>query len=265
MKNIEQIKKESIKTLGLLVSKETFADFMSEGLWESEEILVNEYFKKNSKILDIGCGPGRITLPLAKLGNEVIGIDPSADMIDIARKIEFSTNLVLGYRIARAAKIPFEDNFFDYAIFANNGWGQIPGKGERQRTLSEIARILKPKGVFIFCVHQRYYFSPGLFFWAMKFFEYHFLRRIGLSVKEVDFGDVFLTKNKEGNKLKQARFVHIAGKREIRKALINAGFEIKKYQTMGKLSAKDLKKRKGALTKFFNSCKSPVFYVCEKK
>ncbi|MBT7037304.1 class I SAM-dependent methyltransferase [bacterium] len=265
MENIEQIKKESIKELGSLVNKEKFADFMLEGFWDSEEKLISKHFEVGSKIIDIGCGPGRVTVPLCKLGNEVIGIDSSAEMIDIARKIALSTNLNLGYRIARATKISFKDDFFDCAIFANNGWGQIPGKGERQRALKEVARVLKPGGKFIFCVHQRYYFSPFLFFWAAKFFEYYFLHLIGLNIKEVDFGDVFLSKNKVGEKLKQKHFVHIAGKWEIKKALKKAGFKVKEYQKMGKLSLKDLKERRGALTKTFNSCKSPVFYVCEKE
>lgn len=264
MEFIEQIKQESVTALGSLVNKEKFAEFMHQGFWESERKLIEKYFKTNSKIIDVGCGSGRITIPLCMLGNEVIGTDQTSEMIDIARKIGLSTNLNIGYRIGKASDINFNDEYFDYAIFSNNGLGQIPGKGERQRALSEISRVLKPGGTLILCVHQRYYLSPTLFFWSWKFLEFYFLRFLGLMIKEVDFGDLFLKEDKEGKPLKQKRFVHIAGKSKVRDCLRKAGFKIEECKKMSKLSKEDVEKRRGALGKNFNSKKSPVFYVCRK-
>ncbi len=265
MNHLEQIKKDSIKNLGSLLNREEIEDFISGELWESEQILIDKYFSTDSKILDIGCGLGRIALFLSKKGNEVVGIDQTSEFIDIARKVGLSTNLNLGYRIGRATDINFGDNHFDFVIFANNALGSIPGRGQRILALKEIARVLKPGGRLILCVHRRYYFSKASFFWAWKFFEYYVSRVFRLDVKEVDFGDIFLSKNKNGEKLKQKRFVHILGKWEIEKAIKGAGLEIEYCEKMGKISKQDVVRERCFLSKGFNSGKSPVFYVCKKK
>ena len=46
-----------------------YVDAVSKvGLWDSERLLVSKYFSKENRILDIGCGAGRTTIALHRLG-----------------------------------------------------------------------------------------------------------------------------------------------------------------------------------------------------
>lgn len=72
--------------------------------------------KPNMKILDIGCGPGSITLDLAALipQGTIIGIDCSETAINSAqelvhkRKVENAT-----FEVANVLNLPYEDDTFD--------------------------------------------------------------------------------------------------------------------------------------------------------
>jgi len=66
------------------------------GLWESEKMMIEKYFKPEDRILDIGCGAGRTTIGLYKLGYYLLeGLDLSEAMIVQARRISKELNLSL--------------------------------------------------------------------------------------------------------------------------------------------------------------------------
>ncbi len=264
MSNIEQIKNESINEFGSDACQERYGKIAEQGFWESEGILINKYFQPASSVLDIGCGSGRTTIPLYERGFKAIGVDITPAMIDTAKKIAASKKLVIDYRVGDATKLNFPDNFFDNAIFANNGWAQIPGKENRQKALGEIYRVMKPGGYFILTAHQRYYTGAYLFFWIKEWIKFCILKPLGFKIQEIDFGDLFFKRNYPNKEIKQRQFIHLTSKKEVEKQIKNVGFNIKLRQTMGELSKRDAGLMRGSLSKKFNSYKSPVFYVCLK-
>ena len=265
MNNIEQIKKESIGEFGSDTCQDKYIKIAERGLWESEEILVNKYFKPKSKILDVGCGSGRTTIPLCQKGHDVVGVDITPEMVDTAKRIASSKGMNIGYELGDATHLKFPENSFDGAIFANNGWAQIPGKENRQKALCEIFRVLKPDGYFILTAHERYYSGTYLFFWIKKWIKFYILKPLGFKAEEVDFGDLFFERNYPNTKLKQRQFIHLASRKEVEDQIENAGFEIELRKRMGELSNRDADLMRGSLSKEFNSHKSPVFYVCQNK
>lgn len=102
--------------------------------------------KKGTSSLDIGCGIGRITLTLAKMGAEVTGVDVSEKMLlhcakeAKKRKLESRVTLVQ----SSAEFIPFADSSFD--IVTCFGLLEHLPEEPRKRCVQEALRLLKQRG-----------------------------------------------------------------------------------------------------------------------
>jgi ubiquinone/menaquinone biosynthesis C-methylase UbiE len=102
--------------------------------------------KLGNRILDLGCGTGRLTIPIAEKGYEVHGTDTNSDIIDIARSRAQKRNLSVGLTVARAEHLPFGDGVFDVCIADS----VLEHVADWESTLAEVARVLKKGGVAYF-------------------------------------------------------------------------------------------------------------------
>ncbi|CAH0536641.1 class I SAM-dependent methyltransferase [Vibrio marisflavi] len=113
-----------------------------------------------AKVLDFGCGYGRITHQISELGyNKVIGIDSLKEMIN--RGLGEYPELDL--RHFSTDVLPFSDNEFD-SIITCAVFTCIPNKSSREQVLSELRRVLKPNGVIYlaeFCSDVSLHFVSG--------------------------------------------------------------------------------------------------------
>lgn len=107
--------------------------------------------KKNSKILDIGCGRGDLDFELARLGANVMGIDYSEAGIKIAKNaIKYQAEEVkkrVDFKLMNAKKLKFADNFFD--IVVTSDVFEHLFKEELEIAMEEIKRVMKPDGLLI--------------------------------------------------------------------------------------------------------------------
>ena len=126
------------------------------GLWEVEKLLIEKYFPREGKILDIGCGAGRTTFGLAKLGYEdIIGIDITPGMIEKAKNNTRKLGEDILFEVGDACNLKYRDNYFAGCLFSFNGIMQIPERDNRIQAFKEIHRVLRKNGVFIFSTHVR--------------------------------------------------------------------------------------------------------------
>jgi 2-polyprenyl-6-hydroxyphenyl methylase/3-demethylubiquinone-9 3-methyltransferase len=68
------------------------------------------------RLLDIGCGAGILAEPLARMGGDVVGIDPSAPLIAAARLHAEASGLAIDYRATTAEALAAEGERFDVVL-----------------------------------------------------------------------------------------------------------------------------------------------------
>jgi ubiquinone/menaquinone biosynthesis C-methylase UbiE len=112
------------------------------------DTLVNDSIKLpiEARILDVNCGTGAHAIELAermKGKGEVIGIDPSAERIAIARaKALVKKAKDVKFEQGLASNLPFESHEFDVAI----GDASMLRPDEIEDVLSEMVRVVRPEG-----------------------------------------------------------------------------------------------------------------------
>jgi SAM-dependent methyltransferase len=123
-----------------------YTDFNAAGLFHYEEMLIEKYFKAGGRTLDVGCGAGRVTIPLHERGYQVTGLDYAEKMIAAAKKL----NGAIDYRVGNILSTPFENQEFDNIIFPFNGLMLLESYEERLSAVKEVCRLLKDDGKFVF-------------------------------------------------------------------------------------------------------------------
>jgi SAM-dependent methyltransferase len=63
-----------------------YYDGSSPGLPGDREFYVEEALRAGGDVLEVGCGTGRILLPIAEAGGSITGLDPSEEMLAVARR-----------------------------------------------------------------------------------------------------------------------------------------------------------------------------------
>lgn len=94
----------------------------SVGLWASEKMLIERYIPKTAKVLELGCGAGRIAIGMARLGYEnIYASDFSTNMVDVAKQLAERDSLNVEFSVQDATAISLPDETFDVVIFGFNG------------------------------------------------------------------------------------------------------------------------------------------------
>lgn len=119
-----------------------------------DEQFVVENLPPADRVLDLGCGTGRLHPGLMRAGHDVVGMDLSHAMLMHAQLRRSEALLVRG-NICNLRF--FKDATFAACICMFATLGMVDGMAARRQLLREVHRVLRPGGRFIFHVHNRWH------------------------------------------------------------------------------------------------------------
>jgi SAM-dependent methyltransferase len=222
----------------------------SIGLWASEQRLAERFFKKSDRILDIGCGAGRTTFHLYRLGyTGIIGLDYSEKMIAVCRQQAVARQMDIPFVRADARKLPYGQGAFDAVLFSFNGLMTIPGRDNRLQAMGEIFRVLKTGGVFLFSTHDRD--NP-----AFRDIWTRYSRTWGTPRADrrlVDYGDLYFVERENGPE----GFLHVPSQQEMLAFIGESGFVLEYFALRDSIAQESALLKQRAANNFFWVVKKP--------
>jgi ubiquinone/menaquinone biosynthesis C-methylase UbiE len=179
--------------------------------------VIHSYLQDGYKILDIGCGFGKISLELASLEYLVTGIDLNPEAVKLSKaaaksmELDRKTEGRVEFKIGNASYLTFHKSSFDFTVM-QAFLTSVPDPYERVMIIQEAFRVLKPEG-YLYLVE----FGQN---WHLKLYRKRYLQDFQVTKEE---GSFFALNPETG----EAEFIaHHFSEKELVFLLVDCGFEI---------------------------------------
>lgn len=163
---------------------------------------------KNAQILDVGSGPGFVTLVLAEENPtvSVVGIDYSPTQVRAANRLRIRNQIQnCSFRQSDAMDLPFKDALFDIVI----SLASIKHWTDAKRGLQQIQRVLMPNGFAFIAEADRDATEGEIYRFASKFTAWYVLDRfMRWYLRRIVFGQSY-TRNEAESMARSAGFSHV--------------------------------------------------------
>ena len=243
----------------------------SLGLWKSERILIERFFpEKTARLLEAGCGAGRVTMGLWELGyRQLTAFDFAEELVDQARALaeeraasisihhadatQALSNL-LGYSSSVAPETPEPKSnpigysLFEGALFMFNGLMQIPGRANRRIALQNLSAVCRPGAPLLFTTHDRDHSRVERASWKLEALRWEKGQQ---DPRLVEFGDRYFEDDVGRT------FMHLPDRAEILADLAATGWT-HKFDSM----RRDLARESRSVVDFSDECR---FWVARRR
>jgi SAM-dependent methyltransferase len=188
------------------------AQVATSPLARADTAFCERVFDRPGKLLDLGCGTGRLCVHFARKGFACVGVDLSDEML---RQAAANAGVSVEWKRANVIDLAgIADASFDYAACLFSTLGMVRGAENRAATLRSAARVLKPGGRLVMHVHNRWFRGLG---WRRVAGQ--FARTV---LGRDDAGDVTMPQAYGGAPLTLHHFT----RREAERLLTAAGFRV---------------------------------------
>lgn len=181
-------------------------------LAQADVAFCERWFPTPGKLLDMGCGTGRLCRHFAEKGYECVGVDLSEEMLLRAQahpwqRLGLGSCLFLKGNLTELAEL--SDASLDYAACLFSTLGMVRGHENRAKVIANAFRLLKPGGRFVLHVHNLYFLGLG----------WHNWRKSDITMSQA-YGGAPLT-------------LHHFAKREALRLLREVGFQLNEVRAVG--------------------------------
>jgi ubiquinone/menaquinone biosynthesis C-methylase UbiE len=177
------------------------------------------------RLIDLGCGTGRLLVRFARRGDWVLGVDLSEEMLRVAKDNAARSGVSIQLLRANLADLNcLADGSFDHAACLFSTLGMVVGREARRKVLRHAHRLLRPGGRFVLHVHNRWFNL-----WDRSGRRWLFANLVRSAVGRESPGDRYMPAylNAAGVTL------HLFTRREAIRELRAAGFRVDTIQSVG--------------------------------
>jgi SAM-dependent methyltransferase len=193
-------------------------------LFEIDRDFVERHCPQSGRLLDLGCGTGRLLLSMARRGWWTLGVDLSAEMLRVAADKARAEKASISLLHANIAELQcLRDASFDAVACLFSTLGMVMGTANRRSVVEHAFRLLRPGGRFLLHVHNRWFnaWKRGGRAWLLRDVLRSLIgRESGDRVMPVHQGVAGLT-------------LHLFGRREACRLLTDAGFRLLEVRPIG--------------------------------
>jgi len=188
---------------------------------EKQVSFVLRHLDAEGLVLDLCCGNGRHTIPLCKAGYNIVGLDASPRLLQLAKRKAAKAGAGLALIKADMRFLPFRLEIFAAVLSLDTSFGYLSSEGEDLRSLTELSRTLVDQGVllldvfnhererrhhgkkvgfefwnFVFCLLQKFPWFSAFFRWR-EFTSFFLLQKRSMEAKTGLMRDLWAFRDKK--------------------------------------------------------------------